>query len=220
MVAARIEPSTESWSEKHWLNKDSALDRVATCIAPTPTSTTTWGGTRTLTGGWGSEISSADARGATAGYGKTYSRWKRRVSKPTPPPEEKIMSEKPVRCWGWSRYGETYRGDFATREEAIEEGRGCVDGPFWVAGGRKELPSGFMPTAQDILELAGQTAIDSVGEAAEDWPDPSVEATKELDRLLADWANEHCPVSFYSVISETVERIGEEPGAVPGSEDR
>lgn len=53
--------------------------------------------------------------------------------------------------------------------------------------------------AGDIIEMLGERAYDDVGEVAEEWPDVSAEARKELDALLGAWVSKHCTATFYRV---------------------
>lgn len=58
----------------------------------------------------------------------------------------------------------------------------------------------FMPDADHILDQAGDSAYDWGGEWAEDFGrDVPAEAKKELESLLAAWANKHLKVTFYQV---------------------
>lgn len=53
--------------------------------------------------------------------------------------------------------------------------------------------------ADDIIEMLGERAQDTVGEAAEDYPDVSDEAAAELDDILKAWVTKHCQPRFYRV---------------------
>ena len=50
-----------------------------------------------------------------------------------------------------------------------------------------------------FLENMGENAYDEHEEFAEDFPQCSSESVKELENLLADWANRNCPVNFWTV---------------------
>ncbi len=49
--------------------------------------------------------------------------------------------------------------------------------------------------------------MDEAGEAAEDFPDVSKEARSELKRILAEWADKHCPVHFFPVVNAREYRL-------------
>lgn len=110
---------------------------------------------------------------------------------------------------------ESWDGPCYSREDAIAEGAaelGIEPGEhFFINTGMPHSATEFMPSARDILEQAANSAADECGEAAEDWPDASPEEESELNALLSEWAEKHCPVRFWSV-DGTAERI-DVPGA-------
>lgn len=60
--------------------------------------------------------------------------------------------------------------------------------------------------ARLIVEQLSEQARDDCGEAAEEWPQVTPEAERELDRYLADWIHRHCPVTF-SRVHEVAEHL-------------
>jgi hypothetical protein len=105
--------------------------------------------------------------------------------------------------WGYadSEEAEGFFGHFATREEAIAAGRahyGLKDG-FWIVEGKECSPSEFTPEVDWILEDMSERAIDTVGDAVEDWPpEVSTEAKEELQAFLDAWANKNIRCDFWS----------------------
>ena len=103
--------------------------------------------------------------------------------------------------WGHASsgcYDEMYSGTFDTREAALDDAIGCGDyGPsggasFVVVSGTWCDPHDVMPSASDILETAGERAVDNWHEgAAEDFPSVSPEAEAELDALLTAWTTKY-----------------------------
>jgi hypothetical protein len=95
--------------------------------------------------------------------------------------------------WGHAseRSPEQWQGTFATREEAVADGRTEYAGDFYVVSGHLRSATEFFPDADWIVEDAGNRACEECGEVAEDFPEASPEALKELDALLTAWVEEH-----------------------------
>ncbi|MFA4971558.1 MAG: hypothetical protein WC683_03015 [bacterium] len=113
-------------------------------------------------------------------------------------------------CYATSREAEAWNGNFATREEAIEEGTREYEGDadhFFVACGECPDPADAMPRALDIIEMMVECAGDEWGEIAEDWPEVSKEEEKELDDILEGWARKHCRISFFMVDGDKAEEV-------------
>jgi len=116
--------------------------------------------------------------------------------------------------WGYSdnEHGEDgWYGTLGTREEAIAEARahyglGAED-VCWICQGRVPSPREFVPSTDWITDHMGEQACDEVGEAADEWPPCSDVAAAELQQLLGDWAEKHCPLRFW-VADGTPEAIG------------
>jgi hypothetical protein len=115
--------------------------------------------------------------------------------------------------WGLCAVGaeeDGFRGSFFTREEAITEGRlhhGIDD--FLIGMGYSPDPATYMPPVEDLLERAAESASDEAGESAEDWPDVTKEAEKELSDFLASWARRHAPCPFW--VLDHFERVVAKP---------
>lgn len=125
--------------------------------------------------------------------------------------------EQPSEVWGYAESpdAEAWRGFCGTREEAIAEARDNLlvapTAPIFVVRGRVPSVEEFIPTADDILEIAGNTAQDECGEAAEDFPDVSDEGKLALSTMLSEWAKKHIdPIRFWIADGET-ERIDPPP---------
>jgi hypothetical protein len=107
----------------------------------------------------------------------------------------------PETCWGYAEHDEAERisGRCASRDEAIVEAfTEHVDlGEMWIYSGAEVDPFTLVPHATEIVELMGERASDNCGEVAEDWPDVSDEAKKELNDLLAAWVRKNAPARFW-----------------------
>lgn len=53
-----------------------------------------------------------------------------------------------------------------------------------------------------LIERMGEAAYDEHHEHSLEWPQPSKEAKRELEDFLVQWANKHCPPTFYGVENE------------------
>jgi hypothetical protein len=61
-------------------------------------------------------------------------------------------------------------------------------------------PASFI-SADFVIEVIGENAYENAGEAAEDFPDVTTEARKELADFLAQWTRKHCKPNFYKVLN-------------------
>jgi hypothetical protein len=116
------------------------------------------------------------------------------------------------KVWGFGEAeAEPFYGSYETREEAVEGGRNFAalhDYPlFFIVRGTIHPPSAYLPHVDLFLEAMAAAAGDEVGEPAEDWPEPSPEATTELGVLLASWADCWLSCNFWTCDSETLEEI-------------
>jgi hypothetical protein len=86
---------------------------------------------------------------------------------------------------------ERWFGSFATRDEAIADGRDhhYGDEGFFISSGTQRSAEEFAPTADDIIELMREQACGEAGEAAEEFPDVSPEMRSELEKFLTAWAS-------------------------------
>jgi hypothetical protein len=65
--------------------------------------------------------------------------------------------------------------------------------------GTKTDPSSQWVFADDVIEMIGNYAYDNLGSLAEDYPNVSDDAKKELDALLKQWQEKNCAPDFYAV---------------------
>jgi vacuolar-type H+-ATPase subunit E/Vma4 len=110
--------------------------------------------------------------------------------------------------YSWSIDEEHYHGEFATREEALEEALDGIE-PRTVWTGRNvpaDTASSYLgDVARSILDSAIDNAVDEVGEAAESWLSHITrEQEADLNRLIAEafdaWATAHgLQPTFWSV---------------------
>lgn len=94
--------------------------------------------------------------------------------------------------WSVSYDGTSYRGDFDTRDKAIEEGRSCSQ-TFWVGQKESPTPPEDFFHADDWLE-----DVHRHDDYAGDWdnePDPTKEQTAELQdgvrKVIGWWLDKH-----------------------------
>lgn len=102
--------------------------------------------------------------------------------------------------WSYASVPDTDRWSepYQTRDEAILAGRAEYSGErFWIQSGHEPDPETFLPFASDIVEQMADGAGNEAGEAAEEWPDVSKQALKDLDDFLKAWAKKHCKVNFW-----------------------
>jgi hypothetical protein len=122
-------------------------------------------------------------------------------------PEDEAPQEM---CWGHAEHRESERSSepFATRKEAIEDGRKTygADASFVIRPGYKPIASMYVPDINWILDEMGELAGDEAGEVAEDFPKVDEAGRDALEVLLEAWADTFVPVDFW--ISEVgVEQI-------------
>jgi hypothetical protein len=123
------------------------------------------------------------------------------------------------RQWAWREIdGETVNGPFESREEAIDEAKEGVDrGPgarflvgrcSWLSAREYAV---YLADAADLLERMNNLAHDN-GEGPED--DEAFEicsqkkfeqATRELEKLLGDWAEKWVEAASYFVMKDEEE---------------
>lgn len=96
----------------------------------------------------------------------------------------------------WSADGEAFDyKDFS--ELAINEELRAGDIVYY--GTRKDLDPAKWIDIDCVLESLRDGAYDAIGEADDDYPNPSKEAQEELHTLLGEWARKHCQCTLYKV---------------------
>lgn len=124
------------------------------------------------------------------------------------------MKEINTNRWAYSPYGERYYGDFATKEEAIEEYKNeypdYEDGYVGECIKYEFTESDCDTFADNILEIMDETLGDICGEYSEDWLQSiSREQEEELNQILSveiiKWINKHNlhPTNYMIENSET-----------------
>lgn len=96
----------------------------------------------------------------------------------------------------WSADGEAfYYKDFSGL--AISEE--LRPGDIVYHGSRQDLDPIKWINIDCVLDSLRDGAYEAVGEADDDYPNPSKEAQEELHVLLGEWARKHCQPTFYKV---------------------
>lgn len=96
----------------------------------------------------------------------------------------------------WSADGEAF--DYKNfKELAINEE--LRPGDIVYHGTRQDIDPAKWINIDYVLEGLRDGAYEAVGEADDDYPNPSKEAQAELHTLLSEWARKHCPPAFYQV---------------------
>ena len=113
------------------------------------------------------------------------------------------MAEKEKYCYSFD--GETYRGEFNTKEEALAYVMEKNYGREYVYIGiiDDSLNAATFVDIDDLLDDAGAAAQDTCGEVAEEYLSHWSEREKEeLKKIICEYLDKVDPVTFY-----TVERI-------------
>ena len=97
----------------------------------------------------------------------------------------------------WSRDEENYSCD--SLQELLSTHDDLEDGDVVYFGEGNPPDPGMWICAEDVIEQLACRADDECGEFAEDYPDVSPDAQKELDDLLETWARKHCQPTFYVI---------------------
>lgn len=118
--------------------------------------------------------------------------------------------------WGYSTDEEHYHGDSKTKEGAIAEGRAEHPGEEFFVGQYQKVKLAICAT--QVIEQLSESAYEQAGEAADGWPGATKEQVEDFEERLNDalfaWMSKHGhKPHFFSVASETVERIAAEPEA-------
>lgn len=106
----------------------------------------------------------------------------------------------------WSDNGEDFNGDSLC--ELIENSE--LQPGQTVHFGEAKYHSTSWIDANDVIEIISDRAWDEGGEYAEDFPNVSDQAKKELGDFLEKWQSEHCIPHFYRVINIQQHVITEE----------
>lgn len=107
--------------------------------------------------------------------------------------------------YSWSVNEENYQGEFATREEAVEEGIDDVDcdegqqATIWTG---RNVP--FEPSpdwlGSIVIEHISENGFEECGDAATDWYDRITPEQKiALGKLIVEAVERICPVQFWHV---------------------
>jgi len=126
--------------------------------------------------------------------------------------------DKPKWFWATSEDSESYDGPYDSKEDAIAEARGTLDGDsgdhFYVGIGVPVDAGDVMADCFNLdwsLENVAEAAYDSdqAGEWIEDWFPATVpdEAEAEFKEFIKGWARKHFPVRYYVVGSAGLEEV-------------
>lgn len=114
-----------------------------------------------------------------------------------PAPEPAIYS--------YSIDGEMFHGAFASPEAAAADGLlSNPDAPAIEVAECVRRPASAFVSGEFVVEDAQQRALDSCGDAAEDWLNDVVvdrAAMDELERHVGDWLQARDPATFFEVIN-------------------
>lgn len=104
------------------------------------------------------------------------------------------MSEK-QECWSADEecFNAETLGDLLDGNDELEAGH-----TVWVGDALPPDAASYID-ADSVIEQMGERAMDDCGECAEDYPDVTAEARRELDDALKAWARKHCTPRFWQV---------------------
>lgn len=131
------------------------------------------------------------------------------------------MSE--TRGFCYSRDGERYEGECATREEALEEAIAELDltegETVWIGMAVTYEPAVTRWAAASLVERIGEEAYETVGELCEGWPSLTDVDEESLASALTDtlreWIKEHGKQpTFYAVVNSEEQTV---PAALPST---
>ena len=107
--------------------------------------------------------------------------------------------------YSYSIDGEMFHGAFASPEDAAADGLlSNPDAPAIEVAECVRRPASAFVSGEFVVEDAQQRALDSCGDAAEDWLNDVVvdrAAMDELERHVGDWLQARDPVTFFEVIN-------------------
>lgn len=89
-------------------------------------------------------------------------------------------------------------------EEVIKNDNLKAEDTVWT-GIAQDFDTSSLIDASDIIDMLSERAYDNLGECAEDFPNVSKEAIKELNDFLKDWIRKHDSTPYYIV--KNVEEI-------------
>lgn len=126
-------------------------------------------------------------------------------------------------CWTVDEHDWMYGGGMhPTREAALAEAKAS-----YRAKGKARVWTGecvpfsrgaFLPDAETLLQRVREDAEDQIGDAADDYPDVTLEGGAELDALLKTWAEKHMPAPRFYDVAE-IEAHDIQPGIEPGIDE-
>jgi uncharacterized protein YfdQ (DUF2303 family) len=103
------------------------------------------------------------------------------------------------KCWSLDEEQFNY-GSLEEAIQGIYDLHGAVEPGHIVWFGTSHKPdAGDFVDADRVIDDMGDAAMDVGGEFAEDFPNVSPEARKELNDFLEAWARKHCEVTFFTV---------------------
>lgn len=105
------------------------------------------------------------------------------------------MTQEIKECWSVDE--ENFRYD--SLQDLLDSNDELQAGDVVYVGNAKHPKPEQLCDADDIIEMMKDRAWDIVGEYAEDYPEVSDEAHKELDDFIKSWIMKHCPPDFYTV---------------------
>jgi hypothetical protein len=123
--------------------------------------------------------------------------------------------------WSVSTDEEIYHGKFASKEEAIAEGRSLNEGPFWVGKCEEPTQPEEWWDAVDWIEH-----VRCQDEYSSDWADGAVPASKaqieeleaEVRPILAAWLDRHgLRPTHFNIDPSSVEKVEPEAADQPAN---
>lgn len=110
--------------------------------------------------------------------------------------------------YSYSADEEIFRGEFSTREAALEEARdGQNDMTVWTGVCEAIHVRRYMPDGDDLIERMVEQAYDDCGEASESWLDSvskeqRAELTEGVRSLIEAWLDKHkLNANFWNVVN-------------------
>ncbi len=101
----------------------------------------------------------------------------------------------------WSSDGEDFNNDFCSMLDNLRgeyEDSEILGIKVYKAEAHVADPTNFFDMDY-FLEALGENAWDSHSEYAQDWPDPSAEAKKRLEKYIHNWLKKECVCNFWHV---------------------
>ena len=132
--------------------------------------------------------------------------------------------------WGISSHeDEGFQGAYASKEEAIEQGRTKfrnepeTGGTFWIQAGTypevTKVAPDYAMLSEHVVDLIGDAAHEEWDEAAEDFPSPpdgtQAELESELKAVVDAWMLRHLEAPCWEPAGDAEEILISEPGTPP-----